>query len=89
MAKSRLRGGKKAHNKKVKARNSKISADKKWAEDFMKNYTVNPEMAEAIQKAKQAQAPVGDLGFTYVPPVAGTIALTPSGEDNEQLYPLS
>jgi hypothetical protein len=57
MGKSKKRGGKKAHNKRVQARTNKLKADQKWAEDFMKNYQVNQELIDQVKQQQQLQGP--------------------------------
>ncbi len=71
MAKSKKRGGAKAHRKRVQARTNKVKADQAWAEDFMKNYKVNQELVNQVQQQQQIQGPQA----------SGTIQLT--GGDNK------
>jgi hypothetical protein len=84
MPTSKKRGGKKAHNKRVKQRNEKIAKDQQWAEDFMKNYQVNDQMLKEIQIAKKNndQAYKEELAKRIVAPQNGT-KLTLTGGDNE------
>ena len=84
MPKSKKRGGKKAHNKRVQARTNKLKADQKWAEDFVKNYQVNDQMLKEIQKAKTTndQPYKEELAKRLVAPQGGA-KLTLTGGDNE------
>ena len=84
MPTSKKRGGKKAHNKRVKQRNEKIAKDQQWAEDFMKNYQVNDQMLKEIQIAKKNndQAYKEELAKRIVAPQNGT-KLTLTGGDNK------
>ena len=84
MPTSKKRGGKKAHNKRVKQRNEKIAKDQQWAEDFMKNYQVNDQLMKEIQIAKKNndQEYKEELAKRIVAPQNGT-KLTLTGGDNE------